>query len=81
MSRTSECKAIVTDLELHTEGAIELAALEDDKESRIWWSMVEDLIEVYEILSIPRYTSPREQGPRHDEGVLDRLIYEYPGRA
>jgi len=46
MSQTSERKVIVTDLELHMEDAIELAALEDDKESRIWWSMVEDLIEV-----------------------------------
>ena len=57
------------------EDAIELAALEDEKESRRWWSTVEDLIEVYEILSIPRYISPREQGPRHDESVLDRFSH------
>jgi len=57
------------------EDAIELAALEDEKESRRWWTTVEDLMEVYEILSIPRYISPREQGPRHDESVLDRFSH------
>jgi len=75
MPRTSERKAILAELESHMEDAIELAALEDDKESRRWWSTVEDLIEVYEILSIPRYISPLEQGPRHDESVLDRFSY------
>jgi len=80
MPQTSERKAILTDLESHMEDVIEIAALEDDKESCIWWGMVEDPLEVYEILSIPRI-SPREQGPRHDhvwKGLLDRLIYHRP---
>ena len=35
------------------EDVIEIAALENDKRSWVWWSTVEDLLEVYEILSIP----------------------------
>ena len=41
---------------------------------------VEDLVEAHEILSIPQYLRPREQGP-HDDRILDQLIYKYPKRT
>jgi len=71
---------MLTQLETNIEDILELAILEGCRDS-LPWRTAKDLLEVHEILSIPRYISPRKLGQRHEDGMLDRLIYEYPDTA
>ena len=76
MPRTSKRMRLLRDLETNIEDVVELAVIEGH--NSLAWKTAEDLLEAHEILSSLRYISPREQGAQHDNGMLDRLIYENP---
>ena len=78
MPRVSEKRRILGGLERDIKALIEVAIV-DVKES-IAWRAAEELLEVYHILSIPRYVSLRQNSPL-DHHTLDRLIYEHSERT
>ena len=77
MPRLSEKALVQRDLLDSMEDLLWIIALDDNSDEEMEWELLEDLLELYEVISIPRYLAPRSHRSRHHgEETLEKLVRE-----